>query len=77
MITVFTLDCVQKIINLGYKNIKLSSFDCISKPLIKLLANSPIESLVLSTGCSYRREIEDAAKILNTHPNPALLHCFQ
>ncbi len=75
MITVFTLDCVRKIINLGYKNIKLSSFDCISKPLIKFLANSPIDSLVLSTGCSYRREIEDAAKILNTHPNPSLLHC--
>ena len=75
MITVFTLDSVDHVLNMGYKNIKLSSFDCISKPLIEKLANSNIDKLILSTGCSYRREIEDAAEILNKHSNPTLLHC--
>ena len=75
MITLFTFDSIEKILGMGYRNIKLSSFDCISIPLIEKLATSNVDTLILSTGCSYRREIEQAAKILNKHPNPVLLHC--
>ena len=75
MITLFTFDSIEEILGMGYRNIKLSSFDCISTPLIEKLATSNVDTLILSAGCSYRREIEQAAKILNKHPNPVLLHC--
>ncbi len=75
MITLFTIDNIEEVLAMGYKNIKLSSFDCISTPFIEKLATSKIDTLIISTGCSYRREIEKASKILNKHPDPALLHC--
>ncbi len=75
MTTIFTRDIIKKTFNQGFKSIKLASFDCISYPLAKEIINFNPELLIVSTGCSYKKEIEEMAKIIQTVPNHALLHC--
>ncbi len=75
MTTIFTRDVVKKTFAQGFKSIKLASFDCISYPLAKEIIDFKPDLLIVSTGCSYKKEIEKMAHIIKTVPNHALLHC--
>lgn len=75
MTTIFTRDVIKKTFDQGFKSIKLASFDCISYPLAKEIITFNPDLLIVSTGCSYKREIEEMARIIRTIPNHALLHC--
>lgn len=75
MTTIFTRDVIKKTFDQGFKSIKLASFDCNSYPLAQeIIAFNP-DLLIVSTGCSYKKEIEEMAKIIKKVPNHALLHC--
>ena len=77
MVTVFTIEDISKVLDIGYTHIKLASFDCASTPLINLLAtNARVDQLIVSTGCSFRSEIVAAANILKKKTNSAILHCI-
>lgn len=75
MTTIFTRDVIKKTFNQGFRSIKLASFDCISYPLAKEIIDFNPELLIVSTGCSYKKEVEEMAKIIQKIPNHALLHC--
>ena len=75
MTTIFTRDVIEKTFKQGFKAIKLASFDCNSFPLAKeIIANDP-DLLIVSTGCSYKKEIEEMAHIIRGIKNHAMLHC--
>ena len=76
MTTIFTRDVIKKTFNQGFKNIKLASFDCISSVMAKEIISFNPELLIVSTGCSYKREIENMVNIMKTSKNHALLHCI-
>lgn len=76
MTTIFTRDVIKKTFSQGFRNIKLASFDCISYPMAEdILAFDP-DLLIVSTGCSFKREIERMAKVLSLAKKYALLHCI-
>jgi N,N'-diacetyllegionaminate synthase len=72
MTTVFTTDSVQSAIDLGFKNVKIASYDCASPTLLKAVRNK-FDFVVVSTGATFEHEIQEAAKILKG-TNYALLH---
>ena len=71
--TAFTRDSVNKIKEIGFKDIKIASYDCASTPLtadVKKIFNK----IFVSTGATYDNEIENTANILKGS-NFSLLHC--
>ena len=75
MTTLFNLDRINDIYNLGFKVIKVASYDCGSFPLITSLANK-FNEIIVSTGATYDHEIKETINILNqTDINYSLLHC--
>ena len=76
MTTIFTRDVIRKTFSQGFKNIKLASFDCISTIMAEEILNFDPDLLIVSTGCSYKREIEEMSKILKLSRNHAFLHCI-
>ncbi|MHB1275049.1 MAG: N-acetylneuraminate synthase family protein [Candidatus Humimicrobiaceae bacterium] len=73
--SVFTIDSIPMIKNLGWKYVKIASYDCGSLPLIKELSNH-FEELIISTGATYDSEIEDTANYLNgMNKKFSFLHC--
>jgi len=58
------------------KAIKIASFDCRSKPLIKELISAGFKKFFISTGTTYDKEIEETAALLkSTDVDYTLLHC--
>ena len=76
MNTIFTRDVIKKTFKQGFKNIKLASFDCISNIMAEEILEYDPSLLIVSTGCSYKREIESMVKILKNAKKYALLHCI-
>ena len=75
MTTCFARGDINDLINIGFKEIKIASYDCASFKLIKELSKS-FKCIYLSTGASYDEEIKLASKILNTaQVDFYLLHC--
>ncbi len=75
MTTCFARGDISDLINVGFEEIKIASYDCASFKLIKDLSNS-FKCIYLSTGASYDEEIKLASKILNrAEVNFYLLHC--
>lgn len=73
--TAFNLTCIPEIRELGWRTIKVASYDCGSLPLIEALADN-FEELIVSTGASYDEEIEATASFLaHRGANFTLLHC--
>lgn len=73
--TAFNLTCIPGIRDLGWRTVKVASYDCGSIPLIEALSDN-FEELIVSTGASYDQEIEDVAKLLNVRGTRyTLLHC--
>tara|TARA_Y100000034_G_C6894915_1_gene412404 strand:+ start:341 stop:1303 length:963 start_codon:yes stop_codon:yes gene_type:complete len=58
------------------KSIKVASFDCRSKPLLKDLVDHGFEKIFISTGTTYDHEIKETADYLNDlGVNYTFLHC--
>jgi len=73
--TAFNLTCIPQIRDLGWRAIKVASYDCGSTPLIEELADN-FQELIVSTGASYDEEIEATAALLKRRgANFTLLHC--
>lgn len=70
--TCFTRKDIFEIRDLGFKEIKVASYDCSSYQMLRELKNN-FSHIYLSTGASYDIEIKTAAKILGK--NFSLLHC--
>jgi sialic acid synthase SpsE len=74
MVTCFTREDIKKIQDLGYKYIKIASYDCASYPMIKEL--NKFKKVFISTGATYDDEIENTAKICKKFKiNVIFLHC--
>lgn len=73
--TAFNLACIPGIRDLGWRSVKVASYDCGSTPLIEALADN-FEELIVSTGASYDEEIESTSRLLNERGTKyTLLHC--
>jgi N,N'-diacetyllegionaminate synthase len=73
--TAFNLTCIPEIRDLGWKSIKVASYDCGSTQLIEALADN-FKELIVSTGASYDEEIEATSTLLKRKGiNFTLLHC--
>ena len=73
-ITCFTKN--SKILkDLGFKTVKVASYDCASFSLIRDLSKH-FKNIIVSTGATYDDEIEKTSKILKkSKTNFSLLHC--
>ena len=71
--TAFTCDSIDKIIEIGFEDVKIASYDCSSVPLLERLKGN-FDNIFLSTGATYDDEIKMAAKVLEGL-NFFLLHC--
>ena len=78
MLTVFTRKRIPFAASLPYageKLVKVASYDCASRPLIRELADN-FDKLIISTGATFDEEIEKTAGILKEQNKPfAFLHC--
>jgi N,N'-diacetyllegionaminate synthase len=74
MITCFTREHVKDLKNIGFKYIKVASYDCASFQMLKEL-KSNFNNIIVSTGATYDQEIKYASKILNKLKKFVLLHC--
>jgi len=71
--TAFTRDSVDKIHEIGFKDIKIASYDCASSFLLNDVKNI-FNKIFVSTGASFDDEIEQAGKIL-FGKDFYMLHC--
>ena len=73
--TAFNLMCVPQLVSLGFKAIKVASYDCASLPLIECLAEN-FDELIVSTGATFDEEIElTASCLMQAGVDFTLLHC--
>ena len=73
--TCFSINRVEEIIQQGFKEIKIASYDCASYSLIRSVIDK-FEHIYISTGATFDEEINKTHKILITNNTPfTLLHC--
>lgn len=73
--TAFNLICIPHIAELGWKSVKVASYDCGSQPLLEALVER-FDEFFVSTGASYDEEVQAASKILkDSGKKYAMLHC--
>jgi sialic acid synthase SpsE len=73
MTTCFARTHVNHLSELGFRSIKVASYDCASFPLLRELKNK-FDEIVVSTGATYDDEIACAADILSD-VDYSFLHC--
>ena len=73
MTTCFTRSHVNLLSELGFRSIKVASYDCASFPLLRELKGK-FDEIVVSTGATYDDEIIHAADILSD-TDYSFLHC--
>ena len=74
MITCFTREDIKKIYDLGFKYVKIASYDCASFPMINEL--NKFKKIFISTGATFDDEIENTSKICKRLKYDAIfLHC--
>lgn len=71
--TVFTRGRIKDMASLGWKDVKVASYDCASIPLIQELKQH-FSHLFISTGATHEWEIERTAMELQDH-SFSFLHC--
>lgn len=71
--TCFTRDLVDPLYDIGFKTIKVASYDCASYQLIRELSDK-FEEIIISTGATYDDEIKLTAEILKDKKF-SFLHC--
>lgn len=73
--TAFTVTCLPHIRDLGWRAVKVASYDCASLPLIDSLS-ATFDDIIVSTGASYDEEIvATAERLRRSGKNFSLLHC--
>ncbi len=72
-ITCFTRQDVNEISDLGFKTIKVASYDCASFQLLRDIKKK-FKNIIVSTGATYDNEIKKASNVLG-NKNFVLLHC--
>ena len=61
--------------DIGFKFIKVASFDCASQKLIEEIGKKNFDHLIISTGATYNREIEKTVSIVKKNISDfSLLH---
>ena len=76
MTTIFSLSKVNMVEKLGFKMIKISSFDCASHRLIEDISKKNFDHIIVSTGATFNAEIKKTSSILkNTQKKYTILHC--
>jgi len=76
LVTCFSRDHVDKIYNLGFRSVKVASYDCSSFQLLRELSKK-FNELVISTGATFDDEIEKSVEILKENKTKfTLLHCI-
>lgn len=74
-ITCFSRNRVKELKNIGFKVIKVASYDCGSFPMIEELAKN-FKEIIVSTGATFDDEIKKTVKILKLNEIKfSLLHC--
>lgn len=73
MTTCFTRRHVEPLRDIGFKSIKVASYDCGSYPMLREL-RSNFDEIIVSTGASFDDEIRHASETLQGS-NFAFLHC--
>ena len=74
-ITCFARQNIQRLSDLGFKIIKIASYDCGSFQLIREVSNK-FNNLIISTGASYDNEIKKTFEIVKKRKkNFSFLHC--
>jgi sialic acid synthase SpsE len=71
--TAFTRGSIPSLLDIGFKEIKIASYDCASLPLLRD-SRENFERIIVSTGATYNNEVESAAKLLDGS-NYSFLHC--
>ncbi|MGE3609172.1 MAG: N-acetylneuraminate synthase family protein [Bacteriovoracaceae bacterium] len=73
--TCFSRHRISALKEMGFKSMKVASYDCASMPLIRELSNA-FDDLIISTGATFDEEIETTAKYLNQQSKKfSFLHC--
>lgn len=73
--TCFSTNDIEEIARLGFKEIKVASYDCASYHMLRKLVKV-FDHIYVSTGATYDREVEHAAKILKDSKTEfSLLQC--
>lgn len=72
-ITCFSRQDVDEIKNLGFKTIKIASYDCASFQLLREVKKK-FKKIIISTGATYDNEIQKASSILKGK-DIVFLHC--
>jgi len=73
--TCFSMNRIQEIINQGFEEIKVASYDCASYSLIRSLINK-FKHIYISTGSTFNEEINKTYNILSSNETPfTFLHC--
>ncbi len=74
-ITCFARQDIQRLRDLGFKTIKIASYDCGSFQLIREVSKK-FNNLIISTGATYDNEIKKTFEILKkSKKNFSFLHC--
>ena len=71
--TIFSSNSLSEILELGYKDIKIASYDCGSENLINSVIDN-FDKIIVSTGATYDDEIEKTSFQLK-NSNFTFLHC--
>ncbi len=71
-VTCFAREDIKTIKDMGFKTIKVASYDCASFKMLEELKEN-FKHLMVSTGATYDNEISQASKILKKNYN--FLHC--
>lgn len=71
--TIFARSRIPMISDLGFKDVKVASYDCASYTLIRELMET-FEHLYISTGATFDDEVEKTAGMLSGH-SFSFLHC--
>ncbi len=76
-ITIFSFSKINIMFDIGFKFIKVASFDCASHKLIEEICKKKFDHLIISTGATYNREIEKTVSIVKKNTSHfSLLHCI-
>lgn len=73
MCTAFSIDSVARVKEMGFDALKIASYDCASTPLLEC-ANANFDEIYVSTGATFKSEIEHAVKIIDAD-KLKLMHC--
>ncbi len=74
MTTCFVRSDVKKLYEIGFRSIKVASYDCASYPMLREISRFNWE-VIISTGATFDKEIEQTANILKDIPY-SFLHCI-